>query len=78
MPSLKESIFAGGWIHYSTVSPSIHFWDTAPEITVTYRFRSEHFRYQDLSEFPLKSRTDEISIQYISDKWVNLAVFMRF
>ena len=55
----------------------IVFEDSAQELTVTYRFRGEHFGYQDISEFPLDPRADEIPVQYTPDEWIDLAVFMR-
>jgi transglutaminase-like putative cysteine protease len=55
----------------------MNFQDSAQELTVTYRFRGEHFGYQDISEFPLNPRAVEIPVQYTPDEWTDLAVFMR-
>jgi hypothetical protein len=36
-----------------------------------------HTGYQDISEFPLDSRADEVPVQYTPDEWFDLVVFMQ-
>ena len=49
----------------------------AKKLTVTYRFRGEHFGIKNIAEFPLDTRANEIPVQYTPDEWVDLSVFMR-
>ncbi|MGF1522269.1 MAG: transglutaminase domain-containing protein [Leptolyngbyaceae cyanobacterium] len=51
--------------------------EPADELTVTYRFRGEHFGIKSIREFPLDSRADEVPVQYTPDEWTDLSVFMR-
>lgn len=53
------------------------FEGAAQELTVTYRFRGEHFGVQGIEDFPLSDRAIEIPVQYTPDEWTDLAVFMR-
>ncbi|MEL6320582.1 MAG: transglutaminase family protein [Cyanobacteria bacterium J06626_14] len=51
--------------------------EPADELTVTYRFRGEHFGIKSIQNFPLDSRADEVPVQYTPDEWTDLAGFMR-
>ncbi|MBE7383853.1 MAG: transglutaminase family protein [Leptolyngbya sp. SIO1E4] len=51
--------------------------EPAQELTVTYRFRGEHFGIKKITEFPLDDRAKAVPIQYTPDEWIDLSVFMR-
>ena len=51
--------------------------DPSDELTVTYRFRGEHFGIKSIQNFPLDSRADEVPVQYTPDEWIDLSLFMR-
>lgn len=49
----------------------------AAELTVTYRFRGEHFGLKKITEFPLAPRAEEVPVQYTSEEWLDLSGFIR-
>ncbi|MEM9503897.1 MAG: transglutaminase family protein [Cyanobacteria bacterium P01_E01_bin.43] len=51
--------------------------DPSDELTVTYRFRGEHFGIKSIQNFSLASRTDEVPVQYTPEEWIDLSLFMR-
>ncbi|MEO1093819.1 MAG: transglutaminase family protein [Cyanobacteria bacterium J06638_28] len=55
----------------------IEFAKPAQELSVTYRFRGEHFGIKKITEFPLDTRAEEIPVQYTSDEWLDLSGFIR-
>ncbi|MBF2075179.1 MAG: transglutaminase family protein [Synechococcales cyanobacterium C42_A2020_086] len=55
----------------------IEFAEPAPELTVTYRMRGEHFGIPTITNFPLEARAKAVPVQYTPDEWIDLAMFMR-
>jgi len=55
----------------------LQFEQPASELAVTFRLRGEHFGYGAIAEFPLDTRAEEIPIQYTSDEWMDMMMYLR-
>ena len=53
------------------------FSEPAAELTVTARFRTMHHGFKSLEHFPLARRAETLPVQYTSEEWVDLVVYLH-